>query len=77
MSALARDVEDRLSVVDQGDDRQGPQGRSVEVEGEAPGRQAGDAKDEVAKSQDDAGDGEVADVPDIGPRRDADIVGRR
>ncbi len=59
MQALARDVEDCLATEYQCDDRQGPQGRAVESEGEAPDGKADDAEVEIAAPQDDASDGQA------------------
>ena len=77
MSALARDIENRLATVHKRNDRQRPQSIAVEVEGKAPDRETGDTEDEIAEPQNDAGDGEVTDPPDIGDRRRPNVVGCR
>jgi hypothetical protein len=50
MPPFARDIEDRLTAVDERDDRQSPQRVAVEAEGEAPDAEHCDTKDEIAES---------------------------
>ena len=69
MPPRAGDIENRLATVHQRNHRQCPQGIAAEAERKTPDRETGDTEDQIAKPQDDAGDGEVADPPDIGGRR--------
>jgi hypothetical protein len=54
----------------------GAQRLGAETDCEFANRQTGDAKRQVDHAHDDAGDREIADVPDIRPRRWPYIVGR-
>jgi hypothetical protein len=74
MPTFARHIENRLAAVHQRNDGQRPQSLVAESEGKAPNCEAGDTEDEIAKSQDDAGDCEVTNPLDIGDRRHPHIV---
>ena len=50
MPTLARDVENRLAAVHKRNDRQRPQGIAIEAEDKVPGRETGDAENEITKS---------------------------
>ena len=68
MEALPRNVENRLTAVYQRKHCQRPQLIAVEAKSKAPYREAGDTEEEIAHSHEDAGNGEVADPPNIGAR---------